>query len=130
MMNRVLFDFGDIEVTVFHRTQEVIQQKIVDGAIQQVIDRGFGFPAEPSMTTVEPCPEWDEDEPTVFAVQSYVVKFDLGPVDVNINVYHENQTELTREEILEEALGYAEDAEIKVTERDVFEIETVELTEA
>jgi hypothetical protein len=62
MMYRVVFDFGDIEVTVFHRSVEKDQQEIVDGAIQQVIDRGFGFPAEPSMTTVEPCPEWEADE--------------------------------------------------------------------
>lgn len=63
MMYRVVFDFGDIEVTVFHREQKASNhQKIVDGAIQQVIDRGFGFPAEPSTTTVEPCPEWDANE--------------------------------------------------------------------
>lgn len=62
MMFRLIFDFGDIEATVFHRHKEVTnEQEIVDGAIQQVIDRGFGFPAEPSTVTVEPCPEWDED---------------------------------------------------------------------
>jgi hypothetical protein len=63
MMYRVVFDFGDIESTVFHRHGLVKnEQEIIDGAIQQMIDRGFGFPAEPSIVTVEPCPEWDEDE--------------------------------------------------------------------
>ncbi|WP_306010489.1 hypothetical protein [Bacillus sp. MMSF_3328] len=61
MMFRVLFDFGDIEVTVFHRSNATNNEDIIDGAIQQVIDRGFGFPAEPSITNVEPCPEWDEE---------------------------------------------------------------------
>ncbi|PFP29385.1 hypothetical protein COJ96_10805 [Bacillus sp. AFS073361] len=61
MMYRVLFDFGDIEVTVFHRSEEKENEKIVDGAIQQVIDRNFGFPGEPSIKSVEACPEWDED---------------------------------------------------------------------
>lgn len=63
MMYRVVFDFGDIEATVFHRHTLVNnEQEIIDGAIQQVIDRGFGFPAETSTVTVEKCPEWDEDE--------------------------------------------------------------------
>lgn len=62
-MYRVIFDFGNIESTVFHQQQEETnEQEIVDKALQQVIDRGFGFPAEPSIVTVEPCPEWDEDE--------------------------------------------------------------------
>lgn len=60
MMYRMIFDFGDIEVTVFHRTHETDEQKIIDGALQQVIDRGFGFPPEPSSISHEPCPEWDE----------------------------------------------------------------------
>jgi hypothetical protein len=59
----------------------------------------------------------------IIPVQSYVVKFDMGnPVDLHINVYHEEQTKLTREEIIEEALGYAEEIGIKVTEREVYEI--------
>lgn len=63
----------------------------------------------------------------VYKVQSYVVKFDLGPVDVNVNVYHENQTELSREEILEEAFCYLEDVKIELKEEEIFEIETLEL---
>lgn len=63
----------------------------------------------------------------VYNVQSYLVKFNLGnPVDVNINVYHENQTELTREEILEEAFGYAKEVGIELAEKDLFEIETLD----
>jgi hypothetical protein len=59
----------------------------------------------------------------VIPVQSYVVKFDMGnPVDLHINVYHEEQTKLTREEIVEEALGYAEEIGIEVTEKEVYEI--------
>lgn len=61
MTYRVIFDFGDIEVTVYHQTKEKENEKIVDGAIQQVIDRNFGFPGEPSIKTVEPCPEWGEE---------------------------------------------------------------------
>lgn len=64
-------------------------------------------------------------EEKVYEEQTYLVKFDLGLVDVNISVHHQNQTELTREEIIEEALGYAEDAGIKLEERDLFEIETL-----
>lgn len=63
-----------------------------------------------------------------FKVQSYLVKFDLGPVEVFINVYHSNdQPELTRAEILEEAFGYADDAGIKLNENSLYEIETLEL---
>lgn len=62
-MYKVIFDFGDIKSTVFYRHQKVTnEQIIVDGAIQQVIDRGFGFPAEPSTVTVETCPVLDEEE--------------------------------------------------------------------
>lgn len=63
----------------------------------------------------------------VYKVQSYLVKCDMGnPVDVNINVYHEDQTELTREEIIEEAFDYAKEVGIELSERDIFEIETLE----
>jgi hypothetical protein len=61
----------------------------------------------------------------VYKVQSYVVKFDtVTPVDISVNVYHENQTQLTREEIIAEALGYLQDLNIQMEENDVFEIET------
>jgi hypothetical protein len=61
----------------------------------------------------------------VYKVQSYVVKFDtVTPVDISVNVYHENQTQLTREEIIAEALGYLQDLNIEMEENDVFEIET------
>jgi len=62
MMYRVIFDFGDIEATVFHRSSSRNNEDIVEGAIQQVIYRNFGFPGEPSVNSVEPCPEWEEDE--------------------------------------------------------------------
>ena len=65
----------------------------------------------------------------IYSVQSYLVKFDMGnPVDVNINVYHQDQTVLTRKEIIEEALGYAEEIGFDITEQDIFEIETLEKT--
>lgn len=64
---------------------------------------------------------------TVYKVQSYLVKFDMGnPVDVNINVYHENQTQLTRQEILDEAICYAEEVGVRLSERDLYKIETLE----
>lgn len=70
--------------------------------------------------------EVEEKQDKIYKVQNYLVKFDLGPVDVNINVYHENQTELTREEILEEAFGYAKNEGIELTEHELAEIETLE----
>ncbi len=61
----------------------------------------------------------------VYKVQSYVVKFDtVTPVDISVNVYHENQTQLTREEIIAEALGYLQDLKIEMEEKDIYEIET------
>ncbi len=66
--------------------------------------------------------------PIVYKVQHYLVKFDMAnPVDVNISVYHENKTELSREEILAEAFGYAEEVGITVDESCLFEIETLEM---
>lgn len=66
----------------------------------------------------------------VYKVQSYLVKFDTcTPVDINVSIYHENQTELFKEEILEEAYGYLEDIGIKMDESNLFEIETLEMIE-
>jgi len=66
----------------------------------------------------------------VYKVQSYLVKCDMGnPVDVNINVYHTNKTKLTREEIIAEAFGYAEEVGIELHEDEIVEIETLELIE-
>ena len=50
------------------------------------------------------------------------------PVRIHVNVYHENQTQLTDEEIIEEALGYAEDAKLNLTEGDVDTIQVLEKT--
>lgn len=68
-----------------------------------------------------------EEDEKIYSVQSYMVKFDLGPVDVNINVYHTDKTRLTRDEIIEEALGYAVDRGIDLSFMEVFEIETLEM---
>lgn len=63
---------------------------------------------------------------TTFKTQSYDVKFDLGKVDISINVYHENQTQLSRKEIIDEAMGYADDANLDLKESDIYEIVTLE----
>lgn len=66
----------------------------------------------------------------IYKVQSYLVKFNMGnPVDININVYHENQTELSRDEIITEALGYAEEVGIEFCENQLNEIEVLEMKE-
>lgn len=63
----------------------------------------------------------------IYSVQSYLVKFDIGnPVEVSVSVYHENQTELTKDEILEEAMSYIKEVNIDLTEKDVYEIVTLE----
>lgn len=63
----------------------------------------------------------------IYSVQSYLVKFDMGnPVEVSVSVYHENQTELTKDEILEEAMSYIKEVNIDLTEKDVYEIVTLE----
>lgn len=63
----------------------------------------------------------------IYKVQSYLVKCNMSnPVDVNINVYHVDQTELTRDEIIEEAFGYAMELGIELNESNIFEIETLE----
>lgn len=59
----------------------------------------------------------------VYKIQSYLVIFDTrSPVDIHISVYHENQTKLTREEIIKETIGYAEDVGIVLSEQDICEI--------
>lgn len=73
--------------------------------------------------------EIKSNKETIYEVQSYKVQFDMGnPVEVNINVYHEGQTLLSHEEIIDEALGYAEEVGIKVSERDAM-IDTLQLEE-
>ena len=59
--------------------------------------------------------------------QTYIVKFDtLTPVDINVTVQHLNTTQLTRDEIVKEAMGYLEQVNINyISESDIFEIETV-----
>lgn len=67
-------------------------------------------------------------EKKFYKIQSYLVKFDLGsPVDVHINVYENNQNELTRDEIIKEALAYGKDAGIQLNESELFDIITLEL---
>lgn len=62
----------------------------------------------------------------IYNIQEYRVKFDLGnPVEISIGVYHENQTELTRDEIIAEALGYAHEVKLPLDESSIYEIETV-----
>lgn len=68
--------------------------------------------------------------PKVYEEQEYVVKFDMGnPVDVTICVHHENQTKLTRQEIIQEALGYAEEVGFDITEQQVYEIIATRIVE-
>ncbi|MCM3603208.1 hypothetical protein M3175_20935 [Robertmurraya korlensis] len=71
-----------------------------------------------------------EQEPTsneiIYKEQEYKVHFDTcTPVDISITVYHQEQTELTREEIIEEALGYAEDLGLELREQSITEIATL-----
>lgn len=79
------------------------------------------------------CPNCHKEEfsEPIYSIQSYNVKFDLGPIDVSVNVYHEERTRLTEQEILDEAFGYLSDSGLfKLTEADIFEIETVEIEKA
>jgi hypothetical protein len=69
-----------------------------------------------------------EVEEKVYSVQEYLVKYDFGKVEVNVYVYHENQTKLTTEEIVEEARGYLEDSGIEVEEYEDYQIATLTLT--
>jgi len=68
----------------------------------------------------------DRELEVVYKVQEYLVEFDYGPVDLKVCVYHENKTELSKEEIIEEALCYIEEAGVKfdVTEKDLIGITT------
>jgi hypothetical protein len=69
-----------------------------------------------------------QDYNFLYNVQSYLVKFDMGnPVDVNINVYRENETKLLRHEIIDEALGYAKEIGLELDEKYLFEIEELEM---
>ena len=61
----------------------------------------------------------------IYQVQEYKVKYDLGPITIYVTVYHENQTELSKSEILAEALEYLHEANIEVREGDLLEIETI-----
>lgn len=52
-------------------------------------------------------------EEKVLDTQQYCVVFDTKTVvDLGVSVYHENQTKLTREEIIEEAIGYFKDFDV------------------
>lgn len=56
----------------------------------------------------------------IYNEQSYIVEVDMGnPVTIEINVWHQNQTELTRDEIIEEAIGYAEEIDVSISENDI-----------
>jgi|GEM_PF-2699475 len=78
---------------------------------------------------------WDESayirekiKNKVFNTQSYLVRFDMGnPVTIDICVEHHNQTLLTRAEIIEEALGYAQEVGIEIHEQDNYFIQTLQI---
>ncbi|MEH7114550.1 hypothetical protein V7124_19620 [Neobacillus niacini] len=63
MTYRVIFDYGNIEVSVWVQTAETDVQQIAQVAIDELISRDFGLgPEIPTVVDVAPCPEWDEDE--------------------------------------------------------------------
>lgn len=63
-----------------------------------------------------------------YSVQYYVVHFDTNtPVNVSVDVYHQNQTALSKKEIMEEAIGYLADLRLDFKEKDAFAIEAKKL---
>lgn len=63
----------------------------------------------------------------IFAIQSYTVFIQSGPVDLNVSIYHEDKTRLTHQEIVDEALSYCEDEGMTFTQNDIDEVETLEM---
>ncbi|MFB9749891.1 hypothetical protein [Leifsonia shinshuensis] len=64
----------------------------------------------------------------IYSVQSYRVLFDMGnPVDLHIGVEHQYECLLSEDEIIEEAIGYAEEVGIEVSKGDVFDIQIVDM---
>jgi len=63
-----------------------------------------------------------------YKVQSLIVHFDTDtPVEVTVNVYHENTPILNEVEIMQEALGYLEDLQINVDEKGFYKITVSQL---
>lgn len=66
MRYRVIFDFGDLEITVFEELKrdmpptEERDDLLAEMAMETLLKRGTGLPPETHITCVEPCPEWDE----------------------------------------------------------------------
>lgn len=64
----------------------------------------------------------------IYDRQSYFVYFDLGqPLELKVNIYIEDDTKLTREEMIAEAIGHAQSAGIDVAATDFDRIETDQL---
>jgi len=59
---RVLLDFGDVEMTVWTKTDETDNQGRIQDAINDLKIRGFVYQEEPTVIDIEHCPEWYEDE--------------------------------------------------------------------
>lgn len=60
---RVIFDYGNVEVSVWVQTSEVTEEKIKEAAMDELIRRDFGLgPEIPTIVDISATPEWDEDE--------------------------------------------------------------------
>lgn len=68
------------------------------------------------------------EQEIVYDVQSWNVAFDFGnPCVLHVNVYREGETMLTYDEIRDEAVGYAEEIGIEITEDTDTQIRAIQL---
>lgn len=61
MTYRVILDYGDVELTIMHKTNEHEEEQIMEEVIETLIKRGFGLPPEEFITVIESAPEWQEE---------------------------------------------------------------------
>lgn len=59
---RVIFDYGNIEVSVYVITDKETDEEITEAAIDELIRRDFGLgPESPTVIDITRCPEWEKD---------------------------------------------------------------------
>lgn len=62
MTFRIILDYGDLEVTVYHTTSLKDDDSILAEAIESIKERGLVLPPEEwNNTVVEPAMGWDEE---------------------------------------------------------------------
>lgn len=61
MTYRVIFDFGDVEISIMYPSTLKNFSLIADEAAKSLLKKGITFNPDEAIIDVTPAPEWEED---------------------------------------------------------------------